>query len=138
MAKDPQLADFRLIEALGELAKYAANAVPTTQQGALALSVLEFPLPSEKGGRPPFWPRIVSEIWSAAPVRDPADTRWDHRVHQLIAAAQKGQADREYATLCLAYLALRTRLNAARWRRSEKRFGRTSMRRRMPSLRTRV
>ena len=37
MAKDPQLADFRLIEALGELAKYAANAVPTTQQGALAL-----------------------------------------------------------------------------------------------------
>ena len=110
MAKDPQLAHFWLIEALGELAKYAAKAVPTAQQGALALTILEFPLPSEKGGRLPFWPRIVSEIWSAEPVRDPTDTRWDHRVHQLIAAAQKGQAGREYATLLLAYLALRDAL----------------------------
>jgi hypothetical protein len=110
MANDPELAHFWLVEALGELAKYAADAVPRTQQGALALSVLEFPLPSEKGGRVPFWPRIVTEIWEAPPVRDSADTRWDHRVRQLIVAAQKGHADRAYAVLSLAYLALRRTL----------------------------
>ena len=54
MAKDAQLAHFWLIEALGELAKYAAKAVPPARQDALALSVLEFPLPSEKGGKLPF------------------------------------------------------------------------------------
>ena len=110
MANDPQFSHFWLIEALGELAKYAAKAVPSTQQGPLALSVLEFPLPSEKGAKFPTWPRIVTEIWNVQPVRDPTDTRWDHRVHQLIAAAQKGQADREQATLRLAYLAMRDTL----------------------------
>ena len=111
MANDPQLSHFWLIEALGELAKYAAKAVPTTQQGTLALSVIEYPLPSEKGAKLPTWPRIVTEIWNAQPVRDLTDTRWDHRIHQLIAAAQKGQADREHATLRLAYLAMRNVLN---------------------------
>jgi len=106
MAKDPQVSHFWLIEALGELAKYAVKAVPPTQRGALALTVLEFPLPSEKGGRLPSWPRIVTEIWDEQPVRDSGDTRWDHRVHQLIAAAQKGQPDREHAILRVAYLAL--------------------------------
>ena len=110
MAKDPQVTHFWLIEALGELAKYAAKAVPPAQRGALALSALEFPLPLEKGGKLPLWPRIVTEIWDEQPVRDPTDTRWDHRVHQLIAAAEMGQADREYAILPLAYLALRKAL----------------------------
>lgn len=110
MANDPLFSHFWLIEALGELAKYAAKAVPTAQQGSLALSVLEFPLPSEKGAKLPSWPRIVTEIWDGQPVRDPVDTRWDLRVHQLIAAAQKGQADREHATLRLAYLAMRNAL----------------------------
>lgn len=112
MANDPQLAHFWLIEALGEVAKYAAEAVPKAEQGGLALSILEFPLPSEKGGRLPSWPRIVTEIWSARPVRDPTDTRWDHRVHQLLAAAQTGQPDREHATLRLAYLAMRNTLKS--------------------------
>jgi hypothetical protein len=110
MANDPQFAHFWLIEALGELAKYAAKAVPTAQQGSLVLSVLEFPLPSEKGAQLPSWPRIVTEIWDAQPVRDPTDTRWEHRIHQLIAAADKGQADRQHATLRLAYLAMRKAL----------------------------
>jgi hypothetical protein len=35
---------------------------------------------------------------------------WDHRIHQLLTAAQKGQADREHATLCLAYLAMQNAL----------------------------
>jgi hypothetical protein len=110
MAIDPQLQQVWLIEALGELVKCAVDAVPVAQQGPLALSVLEFPLPSEKGAHLPTWPRIVTEIWNAQPVRDPADTRWDHCVHQLIGAAQKGQADREHATLRLAYLAIRNTL----------------------------
>jgi SIR2-like domain len=110
MANDPQFSHFWLIEALGELAKYAAEAVPTAQQGSLALSILEFPLPSEKGANFPSWPRIVTEIWNAQPVRDPTDTRWDHRIHQLISAAKKGQADRGHATLRLAYLAMRNAL----------------------------
>jgi hypothetical protein len=110
MANDPQFSHFWLIEALGEVAKYVAEAVPPAQQGRLALSVLEFPLPSEKGAKLPSWPRIVTEIWSAQPVRDATDTRWDHRIHQLLAAAQKGQPDREHATLRLAYLAMRNAL----------------------------
>ena len=110
MANDPQFSHFWLIEALGEVAKYAAKAVPPAQEGSLALSILEFPLPSEKGAKLPSWPRIVTEIWSAQPVRDATDTRWDLRIHQLLAAAQKGQADREHATLRLAYLAMRNTL----------------------------
>ncbi|MGB6535116.1 MAG: SIR2 family protein [Xanthobacteraceae bacterium] len=110
MANDPQFSHMWLIEALGELAKHAAKAVPTAQQGTLALSILEFPLPSEKGGAFPVWPRIITDIWNAEPIRDPAETRWDHRVHQLIAATQKGHADREHAILRLAYLAMRNAL----------------------------
>jgi len=106
MVNDIQISHPWLIEALGDLAKYAAEAVPLALQGNLALPVLEFPLPSEKGNDFPAWPRIVVKIWNAKPVRDATDTRWDHRVHQLIEASQHGQADRRQAVLCLAYLAL--------------------------------
>lgn len=110
MAKEPLLSHFWLIEAMGELAKYAAGAVPVAEQGSLALSLLEFPLPSEKGANMPSWPRLVTDIWDAQPVRDASDTRWDHRIAQLLAAAQKGQPDREHAILRLAYLSLRNTL----------------------------
>lgn len=110
MVKDPQFSSFWLIEALGEIAKYAAGAVPVDQQGALALSLLEFPLASEKGANMPSWPRMVTEIWKARPIREPGDTRWDHRIQQLLKAAQKGHADRQDAILRLAYLALRAAL----------------------------
>jgi hypothetical protein len=108
LARDPLIAHLRLIEALGELAKYAAKAIPTEQQGVLALAILEFPLPSEESTQPPpTWPQIIVDIWSARPVREAADKRWDHRIDQLITAAQKDQPDRQHAILQLAYLAIR-------------------------------
>ena len=107
MAKDPDISFYWLIEALGELAKYAVKAVPTTGQGALALCALEFPLPSEKNGHIPTHPQIVTQIWNVPPVRQEGDTRWDHRVHQLLIAADKGRVGREHAILRLAYLAIR-------------------------------
>ncbi|WP_461324742.1 SIR2 family NAD-dependent protein deacylase [Bradyrhizobium diazoefficiens] len=110
MAKEPLLSHFWLIEAIGELAKYAAGAVPLAEQGSLAFPILEFPLPSEKGANMSSWPRLVTEIWDAQPVRDASDKRWDHRIAQLLAAAQKGQPDREHAILRLAYLSLRNTL----------------------------
>lgn len=110
MAKEPLLSHFWLIEAMGELAKYAAGAVPVAEQGSLALSLLEFPLPSERGANMPTWPRLITDIWDAQPVRDASDTRWDHRIAQLLAAAQKEQPDREHAILRLAYLSLRNTL----------------------------
>ena len=95
MANNAQFSQLWLIEALNELAKHAASAVPTAQRGSLALAIFEFPLASEKGANFQPWPEIVTDIWDARPVRDPKDTRWDHRINQLIAAAQKGQADRK-------------------------------------------
>jgi hypothetical protein len=73
----------------------------------LAWTILEFPLPSEKNAQIPAYPQIVREIWDVWPVRDQADTRSDHRVHQLLAAADKGRPGREHAILSLAYLSMR-------------------------------
>lgn len=84
--------------------------MPAAQKGSLALTILEFPLASEKGARFQSWPEIVTEIWDRPPVRDSNDTRWDHRIQQLIAAVQKGQADRKHATLQLAYVAMQDAL----------------------------
>ena len=108
MACDSQIAHFWLMEALGELAKHAIKAIPPKQREALVLSVLEFPLPSEKCSQPPpTWPELVVDIWNVRPDRDPADKRWDHRIDQLIAAAQEGKPDRRYAIVQLTYLAIR-------------------------------
>jgi hypothetical protein len=107
LAKDSLIWHNWLLDALGELAKYAPAAIPIARQGALALAVIEFPLASEKDTHDRFWPRVVTAIWNSKPIRDPGDTRWDHRVRQLIAAADKGQPAREEATLRLAYLAIR-------------------------------
>jgi hypothetical protein len=107
LVKEPFIVRGWLIEALGELAKYAAGAIPVTEQGALALSVVEFPLAPEKGTPDHFWPRLVTAIWNSTPLRDSADTRWDDRIRQLIGAAGKGQAARKDACLRLAYLAIR-------------------------------
>ena len=110
MAKDPQLWHFWIIEALGELAKFAAASVPPNNRGFLALSAIEFPLPSEKGTNIPSWPRLVTAIWNTKPDRDTSDTRWDHRISQLLSAAQKGHPDREHAILRLVYLTLKDAL----------------------------
>ena len=107
MAVDPQFSNMWLIEALGEVVKFAVAAIPTSEQAPLVLGVLEFPLPSEKGVNPPFWPRLITAVWSVKPKREVGDMRWDHRIHQFLTAAQKGAAERGYPILCLAYLALR-------------------------------
>jgi hypothetical protein len=106
MAKDPLIWHYWLIDALGTLAKYAVEALPAAEQGALALTTLEFPLPSEKNAQIPTYPQIVPEIWNVRPSRDQADVRWDHRVRQLLAAADKGRPGREYAIVSLAYLSM--------------------------------
>ena len=110
MAKDPQVSHYWLLEALGELAKHAVKAVPFSEQGALALAVLEFPLPPANAAQHPSWPQLVADIWNVPPVRDPADIRWETSIRQFIAAAEKGQANRANATLGLAYLAMRNAL----------------------------
>ncbi|WP_050627299.1 SIR2 family NAD-dependent protein deacylase [Bradyrhizobium viridifuturi] len=107
LAKDPMVTHHWLIDAIGELAKHAVKALPTAQRGTAALTLLEFPLPSEKGvqGSYASWPQIVFDIWNTRPSRQPADTRWDHRIGQLLAASQKGNTDRPIAIPQLAYLA---------------------------------
>jgi hypothetical protein len=112
LAKDSLIWHNWLLDALGDLAKYAAYAIPVTSQGALALAVLDFPLASEKGTHDRFWPSVVSAIWESTPVRAAGDIRWDSRVHQLIAAAEKGQPAREEAILRLVYLAIRDALKS--------------------------
>jgi hypothetical protein len=108
LSTDPLIAHQQLIEAIGELAKYAAKAIPTAERGDFALTLFEFPLPSEKGVRDAHsrWPQIAFDIWNTLPVRNSADVKSDHRVNQLIAAAQKGSTDREQAIPQLAYLAI--------------------------------
>jgi hypothetical protein len=111
MARDPLIPHLWLMEASGELAKHAIKAIPPEQREALVLTVLEFPLPSEKGGQDhPIWPQLVVDIWNVRPAREPTDKRWDHRIDQLIAAAQKDKPDRQRAIVQLAYLAIRDAL----------------------------
>lgn len=110
LAKDSLIWHHWLLDALGELAKYAAEAIPVARRGALALAVVEFPLASEKGARDVLWPRLVTTIWHSTPLRDSADTRWDSRIRQLVAAAEKGQPARAEAILRLTYLAIRNAL----------------------------
>ncbi|MCP3415681.1 SIR2 family protein [Bradyrhizobium brasilense] len=108
LAKEPLVTHPWLVEAIGELAKYAVKAIPPTQRGAFALTVLEFPLPSEKSvGKNHRWPQVVFDIWNVPPAREAGDTRWDHRVGQLLTLARRGNTDREQAISQLAYLAVR-------------------------------
>jgi hypothetical protein len=111
LAKDPLIRHEWLLEALGDLAKYAAEVISVARQGALALDVIEFPLASEKGAHHRFWPKVVTAIWNSTPNRDLGDPRWSNRVLQLIAAEEKGQPAREEATLRLVYLAIRDALS---------------------------
>jgi len=105
---DPQIVlPFGLVEAWGELAKQAIKAIPQKQRGAVVLSVLEFPLPSEKSGQHyPTWPKLILNIWNVRPDREPTEKRWDLRIEKLIAAVQKGSPDRQLAILQLSYLSI--------------------------------
>jgi hypothetical protein len=111
LAKDPLVFYGWVEEALGELIKYAAAVVPVAKQGGFALSVMEFPMAAEKGTQDRVWPRPVMAIWESTPDRDLTDLRWDSRIRQLVAAAEKGEPGRQDAILRLCYLAIRDALN---------------------------
>ncbi|MDR3483402.1 MAG: SIR2 family protein [Bradyrhizobium sp.] len=112
LANDPLIRHFWLIEAFAELAKRAIEAMPKTKKATCALTVLKFPLPTEKGIQPPHprWPDIVNGLWNTDSVRDVSDADWDHRTRQLIVAVQKGNSDRAEAISPLAYLSMHNAL----------------------------
>ena len=106
MATDPQILHHWLLDALGDLAKFAAEAIAAPGRGTLAQAVIQFPLASEKNTSDRFWPLLVNAIWDSKPDRDLSDPNWDARVQQLISASDKGQPARGEAILRLVYLAL--------------------------------
>lgn len=110
LANDPRITHPWIIEALGDLARYAADAIPNVRKGILSFSAMRFPLSTEKGCNKHYWPQIVTSIWDATPDRTQGDAEWQHRVQQLIAAAEKGQPAREEAILRLTYLSFRKAL----------------------------
>jgi hypothetical protein len=105
IARDP-LHHIWLIEPISDLAKYSAQAVPRASWSELALAVLECPLSVEKGGISGPWPWLnpVESIFDARPARPGGDTRWAHRISELIREARAGGAARREAALRLYYL----------------------------------
>ena len=75
-----------VIEAAGELAKYALEAIPFGRRASMVLDVIEFPLANERGGRSATWPELIRVIREVKPQRDltrcplgPADRRTGDR-----------------------------------------------------------
>lgn len=108
LAREPALRHYWLTEAIGELLRFSAEAVPISARGALAWDALDFPLASEIGVPERFWPSTITMFWPADPNRPAADAKWDHRIADLIAAANSEA--REEAVLRLAYLVTRRAL----------------------------
>jgi SIR2-like domain len=106
-SQDQQLGWPWIGEACRELARCAANAIPTSEQGSLWFAAIQFPLAAEAGQNSRFWPEPVQSIWQSTPVRPPGDGKWALRVRQLIEAAQKALPTREQALYRLTYLHLR-------------------------------
>lgn len=94
-----------VIEAAGELAKYALEAMPANHQASVALDVINFPLATERGSHSPSWPDLIRVIRPVKPQRDNVDPRWDQRIRELLAAAAPNAIGRMEATDRLAYLA---------------------------------
>jgi hypothetical protein len=95
-----------LIEAAGELANYALEAVPPDRRASMVLDVLKFPLATERGGFTATWPNLMRVITHVKPLRTPEDARWDRRIGELVAAAAPDAPGRIEAINRLAYLAL--------------------------------
>ena len=106
MARDP-LQHHWLIEPIGNLARYSMQAIAPATRPELVLTVLECPLSSEKGGveGPWRWLNPVDSIFNALPARPEGDTRWAHRIGQLIDQVRAGGAGRQETMLRLYYLA---------------------------------
>ena len=105
IAADTSLSHRWVIEAAGELAKYALEAMPADRQASIALDVIKFPLATERGGHSPSWPDLIRVITQIKPHRDSRDPRWDQRIVELLAAAAPNAIGRMEATDRLAYLA---------------------------------
>ena len=105
MARDP-LQHPWLIEPMNNLARYSIQAIAPSMRSELALAAIECPLSSEKGGveGPWRWLNPVDSIFNAPPVRPEGDTRWAHRIGQLIDQVTTGAAGRQEAMLRLYYL----------------------------------
>ena len=106
LATDPNLSHHWLLDAIGDLARQAVYAIPSNRRGDLAVASITFPLSSEKGIEPRFWPNPVGWLWNSKPHRAPDDSAWGQRISQLVAATRENQKSREEASLRLAYLAL--------------------------------
>jgi len=105
LARVEDLRHHWLIEAIGNLLSYAAQSVPKSRRGELALDAMEFPLASEKGVQPQLWPKVATSLWGSIP-RRLDNPRWRSRIDQLIEATRSSQS-REDAILRLTYLAER-------------------------------
>ncbi len=105
MAREP-LQHHWLIEPMSNLARYSAQAVAPSARSDLVLAALECPLSPEKGGieGPWRWPNPIDSIFGTPPARPDSDTRWAHRIEQLIQAVQAGGPGRREAMLRLFYL----------------------------------
>jgi hypothetical protein len=105
MAREP-LQHLWLIEPMSNLARYSAQAVAPAARSGLVLAALECPLSPEKGGIEGPWPRLnpIDSIFGTPPARPDGDTRWTHRIEQLIQAVQAGGTGRREAMLRLYYL----------------------------------
>lgn len=111
LATDPNLSHYWLLEAIGDLARQAANAISSNRRGDLALASMIFPLSSEKEIDPRFWPNPAGWLWNSKPHRAHDDSAWGQRISQLVAATRENQKSREEASLRLTYLALEGRLS---------------------------
>lgn len=100
-----------ILEALGELVRCAAEAIPVADQGTLALSALDMPMPGEIGADPRLVPEPIQAIWRSTPAGHAGEEKWGFRIQQLLKAADKGQTDRKSAILRLAYLSIRNALS---------------------------
>jgi hypothetical protein len=107
MAREPWMRHGWILEALDELANQSASALSQATQGSLALEIMEFPLADEVQADTHSWPDVINRVWESTPERVGGESRWKHRIQELIAAAQSGQNSRTEALHRLSYLSLR-------------------------------
>lgn len=112
LAKRDSMRYHWVLEALSEAANQSVAALPPSRQSKLAWEIIEFPLAEEAQSDARWWPDVINRIWNSVPDRSGQDTRWRHRIQQLLAAGKSGQPSRKEAVHRLSYLALRGSLQA--------------------------
>ena len=107
LVRDSSLHHPWLFEPIGNLANYAARAVPPANRSPLLLAAVEFPLSSEKGTGPMPWPNPIQAFFGTPVDRPDGDTRWTDRIKRLIHEVATGATGRPEAALRLYYLSSR-------------------------------